>query len=360
MIDIKNYYKLGFTGTVFINNPDKFISTKGQEGLDQRYYRTYDESLLVSDSLSELTKIIKAKPTNTISPGDKIYFAKNVDYPVLLLSRLKSQYSIDISRTTTESKADKFIVNKIPIECVSQWKSSCALSCIHLTGLFRNQRLVCSIPNTTDLQKINYIKQNVEKLLNITLTFAQPIDNPESAQIFITHQSNCVIVPQLIKYTNQFIPSVTDSELKAAFSYLKSSDDSIRLTGINLFEYFNIGDKIYDVIKGLHEVYETGCYLIPNSSKSCTTPWKYLLQSIDCNILDIQRNFDNNQSYFLRKILANPIYTGDMESIKKEIKTRLLERLLSSPEFSTLREDLDIINCELVLHDKNGETDSGN
>ena len=92
---------------------------------------------------------------------------------------------------------------------------------------------------------------------------------------------------------------------------------------------------------------------------ACNSSWNYFLQTIDCNLDELSYDFNTHQSYFLRKILQNPIYTGDMESIKKEIKQQLLKRLAKGSEFKTLREDLKLINCEIIIHDKNGETTPG-
>lgn len=357
MIDVRNFFEEGARDTTLIIDIDAHIRNK-KEGY--RNIWSQKEDLLVSDSLSELTNILEAKPSATIVSGDKIMFSSGCNYPALLISQLKPNYpNIDISRTITESKATKFIFNKNPIEYPTGW-SYYRTNEIHLAGVVGTTRYICTLPNLTDKQRIAYIKQGLESVHNTKFYFSRRIHNPESTKLFVKHINEAVSTQELTKYVNKFIPSVTDDELKIAFNYLKSSDDSIRKTGIKLFDSWNIGGKIYEVIKNLNSLYYYRTYLIPSSKSDMSSSWRYLLQAIDCDIDDIKRDFNSNQPYFLRKIMANPVYDGDMKSIKEEIKTQLIKRLQESPEFKTLREDLKLINCELILHDKDGETDPGN
>lgn len=357
MISVVNFCeKYSIDKHIIVHNFDAHIKNKN-EGISSRY--AINEYLLISDTIKELTNILNSRPSQTIQKKDKIYFSKDSKYPSLLLSRLINQYNVDLSRTITESKATKFIFNYNPIErYINSYRWS-TLDDIHLSGHIGNTRVLCSIPNSTDNARLSFMKSSLEKLYNCSFYYTVPIRNHETVELYINHVNEAVDTRELTKYVNTFIPESTDSEIDTVFSFLKSTDSSIRNTGISLFSTLNVGSKLYNVIKKACELRCNSSWATPVSMSACNSSWNYFLQTIDCNLDELSYDFNTHQSYFLRKILQNPIYTGDMESIKKEIKQQLLKRLAKGSEFKTLREDLKLINCEIIIHDKNGETTPG-
>ena len=356
MIDVKNFHNTYQLSThILIFDFDAFMKDKTR--YNSRY--SVQEHLLISDSPSELTSVLNSHPSGTIQKKDKIYFSSESNFPALLLSRLVNQYNVDVTRTITENKATKFIFNKNPIIQYDNHYAYSSFHEIHLTGCISGKRILCRIPNITDLSRLTYIKSNLEKIWGCSFYYAIPVRNGESAKLYIDHMKEAVDTRVLTKYITSFIPEATDQEIDTVFGFLKSSDKSIRDTGISLFTTMNVSKKLYEVIKKACELRVNNSWAVPTQN-SCNSSWKYFLQYIDCDLDELCNNFDRNQSFFLRKILQNPIFDGNMEDIKKEIKIQLLKRLSVGDEFKTLREDLKLINCEIAIHDKNGETTSGN
>lgn len=358
MINVINLYKSGATSNnIKISNIDLYIKSKQTDGYYSRY--SGEEDLLVSDTISELTNTLNSKPTATIQSGDKVYITKNSSYPALLLSRLKSQYQIDISRTITEAKADKFIFDKEPIKVYDKYGGWSSSHEIHLTGQSGSHRIICELPNLTDSVRLNFMKTSLEKIHKCTFYYAIKIADADSVKMYINHMSNAVDSRELIRYMNTFIPYATDSEIDTIFNFLKSTDPAIRTTGINLFTTLNTGNNLYKVIQKTLDLAQNYCSVVPAVS-SAPSAWKFLYLCTDLTDKDLDKNFNISQAHFLRKIMQNPIYTGSIDQIKSEIKQCLLERLSKGNEFKTLREDLALINCEIILHDKDGKADTGN
>lgn len=355
MIDVKNFNEHNCLNShKIITNFDDHI-----EDQTSGYYNRYPilEYLLISDNISELTNIVSSHPSAKIQSKDKIFFSKDSMYPALLLSRLATQYSVDLSRTIIESKATKFIFNKNPIKLYTNSYRWSTIDDIHLTGISGKDRIMCKIPNTKDISRLSFMKSSLEKIYNCTFYYAVSVKNPDTVKLYVDHLNEAVDTRELIKYVNNFIPEASDAEIDTIFSFLKSSDKSIRNTGITLFLTSNVSNNLYKVIKNACELALNNSWAIPGQLNSS---WEYFLQYIDCEIDELHYNFNSHQPYFLRKILQNPISTGSMEDIKKEIKILLLKRLSVGEEFKTLREDLKLINCEIVINDKNGETNPSN
>ena len=319
---------------------------------------------LYSDALTELKGLAQKKPiiTKVIQSKDRVYFASGCGYPSLLFSKYKSDSNIklDLTRTTSPDKADVIVIGPEWINDYNPW--NCCLSTLY------NSNSVRWRSNTFDGFNEPQAALNRQKLSTFLSTpayFMMQISNSQ-AEIFELvrkYPNKIVYTMDLLKYVFPFLPVMTDSELDIIISMLKTSDDQARATGIQMFQYSNFSDKIYTIIKRLKT--EVPYVYFPAES-SAPVAWKYLYSCLGVPVDKFTngQSYDKNITYYVTKVMGNPLNTQNLDDLKTDILSQLVEKLKTDNQFSTFREDLALVGYRLSVEpipedDSDGETESG-
>ena len=324
----------------------------------------YSGVYLYSDALTELKGLSKQAPiiTKAIQPKDKVYFASGCGYPSLLFSKYKSDSNIklDLTRTISPDKADVIVIGPEWMDEYSPW--NCCLSTMYNDNGVRWQS------NTFDgfnepTAALN--RQKLSTFLSRNAYFMMKISNTQ-AEIFELvrkYPNKIVYTMDLIKYVFPFLPVMTDSELDVIMSMLRTSDEQARATGIQMFQYSNFSDKIYTIIKRLKT--EVPYVYFPSES-SGSTAWKYLYSCLGIPVEKFTSGqpYDKNITFYVTKVMGNPLNTQNLDDLKADILSQLIEKLKTDSQFSTFREDLALVGYQLSVEpipkdDSDGETESG-
>lgn len=334
--------------------------------LNGNTYKYVDSSgvYLYSDALTELKDITQKKPiiTKTIQSKDKVYFASGCGYPSLLFSKYKSDSNIklDLSRTTSPDKADVIVIGPEWMDTYSPY--NCYLATTYNGNGVRWQANTFEDFNES-LAALD--RQKLSTHLNQTAYFMMKISNAQAETFELVHKypNKIVYTMDLLKYVFPFLPVMTDSELDVIISMLKTSDDQARATGIQMFQYYNFSDKIYTIIKKLKT--EVPYVYFPMES-GAPVAWKYLYSCLGVPVdkFTSGQSYAKNITYYVTKVMENPLNTQNLDDLKDDILAQLVEKLKTDSQFSTFRKDLALIGYQLSVEpipedDSDGETESG-
>lgn len=319
---------------------------------------------LYSDTLSELKSFTQQKLviTKQIQSKDKIYFANGCGYPSLLFSKYKSDSNIklDLTRTTSPDKADVIVIGPEWIDSYSPY--NCCLSTTYNDNNVRWQANVFDGFNEA-VATIN--RQKLSTFLNRPAYFMMKISNAQAEIFELIHKypNKIVYTMDLIKYVFPFLPVMTDSELDIIISMLKTSDEQARSTGIQMFQYSNFSDKIYTIVKRLKTEVP---YIYFPSESSASVAWKYLYSCLGVPVEKFTsgNSYDKNITFYASKVMENPLNTQNLDDLKADILSQLVEKLKTDDKFSTFRTDLALVGYRLSVEpipedDSDGETEPG-
>jgi len=323
----------------------------------------YSGVYLYTDTLPELKGLSKQKPviTKQIQSKDKVYFASGCGYPSLLFSKYKSDSNIklDLTRTTSPDRADVIVISPEWMDDYNPW--NCHLSTLYNDNNVRWQS------NTFDGFNESAAAINRQKLttfLGREAYFMMKISNTqaETFELVRKYPNKIVYTMDLIEYVFPFLPVMTDSELDIIISMLKTSDEQARATGIQMFQYSNFSDKIYTIVRRLKT--EVPYVYFPSES-AASAAWKYLYSCLGIPVEKFTsgQSYASNITFYATKVMGNPLNTQNLDDLKADILSQLVEKLKSDTQFSTFREDLALVGYRLTVEpipedDSDGETES--
>lgn len=321
---------------------DSVLNTTIVEYNPDYYYGSIRQNLLVSDNADELLNFIKT-PFNftTINSGDKVVF-HNSFFPSLLLSRI----NCDIKRTTKPSNKTKIVTDIEKIEINSTRK---------LVIVLKDRKLYHEDSYGSDFSFFKDSSTDIKRLLEGSeeskFYYAVLVENKyvDIIEDYLQHTNNFVKTKDLILYIWKNLPSPTEEEFKDFCRLLSSSDKESRKCAGDALQYYNLSDYIWDLHKLFFDI--SKYYLLKTSS------WEYLVSLTDETFsrLSSYRIYSNRE---IQMKCFNNVLNSDisMNKLKEDIKNRIIDNIY---EIYQIKEDLDLINCEIKICDKDGEAETG-
>lgn len=323
-----------------------------------------DPGILISDSLKELVDFAsQSYQFAPISANDKIFFSKSSNYPSLLLSKIKSTYpNLNITRVIKPDTADKIVVGKDAFKNRLASNNYCYKR-VYLINAdaynYPNTSIIRAIPysSVTDKQMLANAKASLEKGFSEKFYYATEITYPDTIELALNNSAKITNDTAIIKYTYSFLPKITDADIDSIKVYLKSNDEEARKLGIECFQYYNLGDKLFQIFQLLAELSNYSKNLLPNFSASLAS-WKLLYITLNTSGEEINNTvLSTNLAYYIKKVMDNPLDTNSGIDLRKLLKEAVIHRINNSVEFGDFRKDLKLINCSItIIDDKDRET----
>lgn len=316
-------------------------------------YGEPDGYYLLTDDIQELNNIKNLEFKGSLSPNDKISFISS-DVPSLLINRMNT----DIKRTTKITSSTKFVTSVNEIELhervrIATWNEE-------TKTMYCCDSMWISKPLSKSTEHIlDYFSSYSEDISELTedtqyIAFLISAEHCDVLQTYLDHPNNFVSDKQLIKYIWKNAPMISDDEFDTAVNLISSRDYTNQKLGFNTLQFYNLSDKIYELYKALYDnkhIYWKRQYVM----------FKYI-HSLVCNgSYKDRKGIFNYWSRIYCNTPLKELYQNELISdkckmeIKEEIKCRILEAINSN---DSIARDLELINCEISINDKVGETES--
>lgn len=318
---------------------------------DYSKYNDYTHTLLVSDNLQDLNDLLKNdSTTGTISPGSKIYFSPDSLISPLFLSKLKN-YNVDIKRVLKPEKADIIVTSKFTFTG----------DYMYLTSDYQNnQRFQVGYYYNDDPVEL---KTQLDPLFGFPFYYSVQAPSARLAQKYYlkAHYPNKIVHDNdFIKYIYQFLPIIDDDTFSNALSMLNNTDKNVREIGTNCLQYYNLGERVFDLV---YHYYNRNHHLCVTESQMSQSE-KFISAALNVNMSwHYYYNTYSSLKIVIRTVIDNQINTLSMEQIAQKIVDKYLYEMETDASLESLRDALKLIGYTVKLEklpdDQNGETESG-